>query len=307
MIQIEKLYKSYNDVTALDGIDLTLREGVITGLLGPNGAGKTTLVSILTGILKKSSGRVTVHGFDLDRNPDEIKSITGIVPQSLALYPLLTAHENLEYFGLLYGLKGKKLKERIAFAVMVASLESFLNRRAGKFSGGMQRRLNLAIGLLNDPEILYLDEPTVGVDAQSRQYMLDMIRKINIEQDTTIIYTSHYINEIEQISDDIVILDEGRIILNDMKERILSSGDALAIHVDSTAGDFMEGMKGIGGITCEPGSIYIEKDDRFSSNMIRAMSVLRDHNIGIRDMRYGTNRLEELYLHLTSTHLRDDE
>ncbi len=307
MIQVEKLYKRYNDVTALDGIDLNLREGVITGLLGPNGAGKTTLVSILTCVLEKSGGRVTVRGFDLDRNPDDIKSITGIVPQSLAFYPLLTARENLEYFGLLYGLTGKKLNERISFAAMVASLEPFLHRRAGKFSGGMQRRLNLAIGLLNDPEILYLDEPTVGVDAQSRQYMLDMIRKINTERGTTILYTSHYINEIEQISDDIVILDGGRIILNDAKERILSSGDALAIRVDSTASGFMDDIKGLGGVTCEAGSIYIEKDDRFSSNMIRAMSVLRDHNIGIRDMRYGTSRLEELYLHLTSTRLRDGE
>jgi ABC-2 type transport system ATP-binding protein len=169
MIQIQNLHKSYDDVIALNGIDLNIRDGAITGLLGPNGAGKTTLVLILTGIIKKNSGRVIINGMDLDKNLNEIQSIISIVPQTLALYPLLTAHENLEYFGALYGLQGRKLKERIDFSIEVASLQSFVKKRAGRFSGGMQRRLNLAIGMLNDPKILILDEPTVGVDAQSRK------------------------------------------------------------------------------------------------------------------------------------------
>ena len=305
MILIERLYKTYRDVTALDGIDLSIRKGVITGLLGPNGAGKTTLVSILTGVLKKDGGRVTVRGHDLDRNPDSIKSITGMVPQTLALYPLLTARENLEYFGVLYGLGGNALRERIDFSVNVASLQAFLDRRAGTFSGGMQRRLNLAIGLLNDPEVLYLDEPTVGVDAQSRQYILDMIRTINIEGGTTIVYTSHYLDEIERISDDIVIIDEGRIILSDRKERILAAGDAMAIRVDPPHDAAMEALAGIEGVTCEAGFIFVEKNDRLVPTLIGVLAALRDAGIGIASIRYRTNRLEELYLSLTSTRLRD--
>lgn len=307
MIHIQHLHKSYDDVIALRAIDLVIKKGAITGLLGPNGAGKTTLVSILTGIVKKTSGRVVIDGMDLDRDQDAIKSITGMVPQTLALYPLLTPHENLEYFGALYGLKGKALKERMAFSVEVASLRSFLHKRAGKCSGGMQRRLNLAIGLLNDPKVLYLDEPTVGVDAQSRQYILDMIRKINVERETTIIYTSHYISEIEQISDDVVIIDEGSIILNDTKQNVLTSSDSVTIRVEPGGAPLPESIRGLRGIACDGDEIYIARDERLYSNIIAVISALRDAGTGMADMRYNTNRLEELYLHLTSTKLRDDE
>ncbi len=307
MIKIQRLHKAYDDVIALRDIDLTIRDGAITGLLGPNGAGKTTLVSILTGILRKSGGKVIINGLDLDRDHQEIKSITSFVPQTLAQYPLLTSYENLEYFGALYGLRGKKLKERLDFSIEVASLHSFLYRRAGKCSGGMQRRLNLAIGLLNDPKILYLDEPTVGVDAQSRQYMLEMIQKINRDRKTTILYTSHYISEIEQISDDIVIIDEGRIILSDTKENILASSDALAIQINSMEPSVAEAIRNRDGATWEAGTIYIDKNGRMYSNMIQILSTLRDHNIGIVNMQFNTNKLEELYLRLTSKQLRDDE
>lgn len=307
MITIQRLHKTYNDVIALRNIDLTIRDGAITGLLGPNGAGKTTLVSILTGILKKSGGMVQINGFDLDRDLDKIKSITSFVPQTLALYPLLTSYENLEYFGAIYGLRGNKLKERMNFAIEVASLHSFLHKRAGKCSGGMQRRLNLAIGLLNDPQILYLDEPTVGVDAQSRQYILEMIQKINADRKTTIIYTSHYINEIEQISDDIVIIDEGNIILHDAKEKIISSSDELAIKTDSLDAVTAAMIKELQGASCESGTIYISKDRLLYPNLIQTLSLLREKNIGIVNMQYNTNRLEEVYLHLTSKQLRDNE
>src|SRR5208337_1015485 len=136
MIQIKDLHKSYDDVIALDNIDLTFRDGAITGLLGPNGAGKTTLVSILTGIIRKTSGQVTIDGMDLDLSLDGIRSISSIVPQSLAFYPTLTAYENLEYFGVLYGLEGKTLKERIDFSIGVATLQPFIKKRAGTLSGG---------------------------------------------------------------------------------------------------------------------------------------------------------------------------
>jgi ABC-2 type transport system ATP-binding protein len=307
MIQIQKLYKLYDDVIALNGIDLNIREGSITGLLGPNGAGKTTLVLILTGIIKKNSGRVIINGLDLDKNLNEIQSMISIVPQSLAFYPLLTAYENLEYFGALYGLQGKKLKERMDFSIEVASLQSFAKKRASKFSGGMQRRLNLAIGLLNDPKILILDEPTVGVDAQSRKYMLEMIRKINLEKKSTVIYTSHYISEIQQISDDIVIIDNGTIILNGALDAILTGSKALAIHVDPLDHSTLSRIQDAPGVTYDAGSIFIDRDRLLYQNIIQTLSVLRDNNIAIHNIQYNSNKLEELYLRLTSERLRDEE
>ncbi|MCG6534629.1 MAG: ABC transporter ATP-binding protein [Syntrophales bacterium LBB04] len=229
MIEINHLYKSY-DKPVLRDVNLTVRRGSIMGLLGPNGAGKTTLISILTGVIKKESGSITVAGLDLDGDLEAIQRKCSYVPQALAFYRLLTAWENLEYFGALWGLKGKKLKQRMAFCIDIGSMQSFAKKRVDKFSGGMARRLNLAIGLLNDPEVLYLDEPTVGVDTQSRNYILETIQNINRERKTTIVYTSHYMDEIEQVSQEIAIIDEGKIILQGDKQAILSGDDNLPGH-----------------------------------------------------------------------------
>jgi ABC-2 type transport system ATP-binding protein len=307
MIQIQHLSKFYEDNPVLNGIDLNIQDGAITGLLGPNGAGKTTLVSILTGILRKDSGAIKINNLDIDKNIEEIKSISAIVPQTLALYPTLTVYENMEYFGTIYGLSGKKLKERIEFSVEVASLQGFLKRRSSRCSGGMQRRLNMAIGLLNNPKILYLDEPTVGVDAQSRQYMLDMIRKINREQKTTIIYTSHYIDEIEQISDDIVIIDNGNIILKDKLSSILSCSDNVSIHVDSMDSTISGILGKIPGIEISRETISIERNESFYPGLIETLSTLHAEGKIVRDIKCNTDKLEQLYLKLTNKRLRDIE
>ena len=226
LIEIKHLYKSYDKKPVLTNVDLTVRRGSVMGLLGPNGAGKTTLIAILTGIINKDSGTITVDGMDMDRELHAIQAKCSYVPQSFAFYPRLTARENLEYFGALWGLKGKKLKERMDFCIDIGSMQNFADKRVDKFSGGMKRRLNLAIGLLHDPEILYLDEPTVGVDTQSRGYILETIKKINRDRHVTIIYTSHYMDEIEQVSDVIAIIHEGSIILQDDTKAVLSRGNA---------------------------------------------------------------------------------
>jgi len=229
LIEIKHLYKSY-EKPVLKDVNLSVRRGSIMGLLGPNGAGKTTIISILIGVTRKESGSITIGGLDLDRELKTIQSKCSYVPQNLAFYPRLTAFENLEYFGALWGLKGKKLKERMEFCIDIGSMQTFANKRVDKFSGGMKRRMNLAIGLLNDPEILYLDEPTVGVDTQSRNYILETIRKINRERKATIIYTSHYMDEIEQVSDEIAVIDEGKIIFHDDKQSILTRDDNVFGH-----------------------------------------------------------------------------
>ena len=307
MIKIENLYKSYDRKPVLEDVNLSVQHGAIMGLLGPNGAGKTTLISILTGVIKKDKGCVTVSGMDLDRELSSIQARCSYVPQSLAFYPRLTARENLEYFGALWGLKGKKLKERMEFCIDIGSMQAFLNKRVDKYSGVMKRRLNLAIGLLNDPEILYLDEPTVGVDSQSRNYILETIKKINRERDKTIIYTSHYMDEIEQVSDEIAIIDDGKIILHGGKEAILSRAGAISISVERIEEAAVKDLQLIGEIQIEKDGIHVKRDGRFNENMAAVFTVLHDHGVQVKNVVSGHKTLEELFLKLTNIRLRDED
>ena len=307
MIEIKHLYKSYNGKSVLDNVNLSVNRGSILGLLGPNGAGKTTLISILNGVIGKDSGNITVNGLDLDRELGRIQSIGSYVPQSLAFYPRLSASENLEYFGSLWGFKGKKLKDRMEFCIDVGSMQAFANKRVDKFSGGMKRRLNLAIGLLNEPEILYLDEPTVGVDAQSRNYILETIRKINRERKTTIIYTSHYMDEIEQVSDDIAVIDHGKIILHDVKQVILKGAEAVFIGVGQMEEAAVRKLQHLEGIEVEKEGVHVKRDGRFNEKMAAVFTVFHDHGVWVKDVAFGRGTLEELFLKLTNRRLRDED
>lgn len=226
-IVIRNLYKAYHDQTVLDHIDLTIEEGRIFGLLGVNGAGKTTLVSILNFLVKKDAGEVQFFGKDITADAKAIKAFSSFVPQSFAFYPNLTGYENLQFFAAINGLKGKACKAKIEAVIEQVSLQKEAKVRARKYSGGYKRRLNLAIGLLNNPKVLYLDEPTVGVDAHTRGQILQTIKDINQQQQTTVIYTSHYMEEIEAICDDIAILDKGKIILQGSKDALLAEHDSL--------------------------------------------------------------------------------
>ena len=306
MIEINHLYKSYGQQVVLDDINLSIQKGVITGLLGPNGAGKTTLVSILIGIIGRDKGEILIDGLNLDNHLSEIQTICSIVPQNLAVYPMLSAYENLEYFGGLQGLKGQKLKSRIDYCTEVASLQSFLTKRVHKFSGGMKRRLNLAIGLLNTPRILYLDEPTVGVDTQSRNYLLEMIKNINRKEGTTIIYTSHYMEEIEQVSDMIAIIDEGRLILNEPKAEILKREFKVSIRVGELNDALLDRFKRTKAIRIQDDCILLTKDGNFHDNLIEILSVLKRHNLEVMDIDSRDKSLETLFLNLTRKSLRDE-
>jgi ABC-2 type transport system ATP-binding protein len=307
LIEIKHLCKSYNRKSVLDDINLSVKRGSILGLLGPNGAGKTTLISILTGVNGKDSGNITVDGLDLDSELGRIQSICSYVPQALAFYPRLSACENLEYFGSLWGLKGKKLKERMEFCIDVGSMQAFANKRVDRWSGGMKRRLNLAIGLLNEPEILFLDEPTVGVDAQSRNYILETIRKINRERKTTIIYTSHYMDEIEQVSDDIAVIDQGKIILHDDKQVILTCDEAVFIRVGQMDEGAVKKLRQLEGIQVEGEGVHVARDGRFNEKMAAVFAVFHGHGICVNDIVFGHGNLEELFLKLTSRRLRDED
>jgi len=208
--ELTKLYKG-SDEPALKGVSLDILRGEIFGLLGPNGAGKTTTISILCGLFPPSSGSFRIDGLDFQHNLPAIKQIIGVVPQDIALYPTLTARENLTFFGNMYGLRGKSLRDRIGERLSVFGLEKYADKLVATYSGGMKRRVNLIAGLLHNPKVVFLDEPTVGIDVQSRMVILDYLKHIN-ETGTTIIYTSHYMEEAENLCTRVAIMDHGKII-----------------------------------------------------------------------------------------------
>lgn len=212
IIEISNLSKIYKDAEmySLNDFTLDINEGQIFGLLGPNGAGKTTLISILCGLVKPTSGNFTIDGLSYAKNANDIKKIIGVVPQEYALYPTLTARENLLYFGSMYGLKGNDLKEKVIDSLDFLGLLKFADKRIETFSGGMKRRVNLIAGILHDPKVLFLDEPTVGVDVQSKNAIIDYLKALN-NNGTTIIYTSHHLAEAQDFCTDIAILDRGKI------------------------------------------------------------------------------------------------
>lgn len=221
-IQTDRLVKRYRGAVspALDGVSLNVPEGERFGLLGPNGAGKTTLISILSGALRPSGGTASLLGFDLQTQFRKIRQFLGLVPQELALYDPLTARENLLFFGRIYGLSKKRLVQRIEECLALAGLEANAERPVKTFSGGMKRRLNLAIGLLHEPRLLILDEPTVGIDAQSRNAILESLEQIN-QSGTTLLYTTHYMEEAQRLCTRLAILDQGKILAEGPTQEVL--------------------------------------------------------------------------------------
>jgi len=213
-IRVTGLVKRYrgSDEATVNGLDLEVREGEIFGLLGPNGAGKTTTLSIVCGLLKATSGSIQVLGVDVDRHPGRIKHLLGFVPQDIALYPTLTARENLEFFGRMHGLYGAALAARIAELLTVVGLEKSADRRVATYSGGMKRRANLAAGVVHEPRLLVLDEPTVGIDAQSRGLIFENLRALSAAG-TTMIYATHYMEEAQRLCARVAIIDSGRVLI----------------------------------------------------------------------------------------------
>ena len=224
IIEIKSLSKKYKNAEkySLDNFSLTINKGEIFGLLGPNGAGKTTLISILCGLLKPTSGSFTIAGYNYSDNSLLIKKLIGVVPQEYALYPTLTARENLTYFGSMYGLKGTELKDKITTNLELLGLLKYADKRIETFSGGMKRRVNLIAGILHDPILLFLDEPTVGVDIQSKNAIIDYLKQCN-QNGTTIIYTSHHLTEAQDFCSTIAIIDQGEIYAKDTPKSLIEN------------------------------------------------------------------------------------
>jgi len=223
IIEIKNLYKIYSGNThpAVNNLSLTIERGEIFGLLGPNGAGKTTTISILCGLRHFNCGELRICNYSVKNESDKIKPLIGVVPQDIALYPTLTAYENLKIFGGIYGLKKKELNERIDELLKLFGLEKSKNRYVSNYSGGMKRRVNLIAGLLHRPQLLFLDEPTVGLDVQSRNVILENLEKIR-EAGTTIVYTSHYLGEAESFCTSIALIDDGQVICQGEPKQLIA-------------------------------------------------------------------------------------
>jgi ABC-2 type transport system ATP-binding protein len=223
IVEIESLTKIFKDSDnpAVNGVSFKIYKNDVFGLLGPNGAGKTTTISILCGLYPPTSGKITIDGMPLNDNISSIKQIIGVVPQDIALYPTLTARENLEFYGSMYGLSGKNLKDAINNWLEKLGLTKAANKKIETFSGGMKRRVNLIASILHQPKILFLDEPTVGVDVQSRTVIIDQLKELN-KQGTTIIYTSHHLEEAENFCTDIAIIDYGKILIQGSPKNLIA-------------------------------------------------------------------------------------
>jgi ABC-2 type transport system ATP-binding protein len=308
-IEVKNLKKTFDNTQAVQGISFDIMQGQIFSLLGPNGAGKTTTISILSTLIKPDSGSVTLMGYDLKQESNKAKACLGVVPQDIALYEDLTAAENLNFWGKMYGLRGNILKQRIQVVLEMIGLADRKNERVGKYSGGMKRRVNIGAALLHNPKILFMDEPTVGIDPQSRRHILDSIKLLN-QQGMTVLYTTHYMEEAQELSDQIAIMDKGKIIAMGTQAeliKIVGQSDRLTIEIDQDHSQVMElwqtvpGVQKISGVN---GSLDLLAED---SNQVlpRLFEIAAVNNTRITAINIQEPNLEAVFLHLTGKALRD--
>jgi len=310
MIRISNLTKRYPRALrpALDDISLHVPKGSIFGLLGANGAGKTTLLSLLAGLLEPDAGSVTVDGVDPARNPGIIRSLLGFVPQDLAFYPMLSVWENLAFYAGVQGLHGAEKRDRIEEVIAAVRLEAFGRQGAELLSGGLKRRLNLAIGLLGKPRLLCLDEPTVGIDPHSRQFILERIRAIR-DEGVTVIYTSHYMDEVQRLCDSVAIIDEGRILVASGMEELLSghAGELLRVRLAGGGAGACDAVAAEVAGTRRVGAAMLEVE---TSDPLAALAQLGREAAAagqrIAGIEYGRRSLEELYLSLSGKPWEED-
>ncbi len=293
---------------AVDAISFTVNEGEIFGLLGPNGAGKTTLISMLSCLAAPDGGSAQVGGCDLVRDRNAVKRMIGLVPQELALYPSLSAHENLLCFGGLYGLRGAELRANIRRVLAMVGLADRANDRVETLSGGMKRRINIAAGLLHAPRVLFLDEPTVGVDPQSRNFIFDGIEALR-RAGMTMLYTTHYMEEAQRLCDRVAIVDQGRVIALDTPKALMDAhGGVVSLVVEggdaATAAQTLAGLEGIVRASAADGRILVQSQNP-AAILGRVVEVATAAGLQIRAIEILEHNLESVFLDLTGRRLRD--
>lgn len=309
MIRIDGLKKSFGEIHAVDGISFEVREGEIFGLLGPNGAGKTTTISMISGVLRPDAGHIEVDGMEIWKKPREVKSILGVVPQEIALYEDLSPIDNLRFWGKLHNLRGRKLEESISEALNRVGLAQRAKDRVAHFSGGMKRRLNLAMGLLHQPKFLLLDEPTVGIDPQARLAILEIIREV-ASGGTTVLYTTHYMEEAQELCARIAIMDTGKILsTGSVEELSRQAGEGEILRLE---GEFDEDslralittIPGLKILHADSGKALLIIDPEGPGLMSLLPGVLRSE-LKISDLSIQRPSLQSVFIALTGRELRD--
>ncbi|OZU87840.1 export ABC transporter ATP-binding protein [Virgibacillus indicus] len=310
MLELVDLSKKFKQIYAVKNLNMFIEKGEIIGLLGPNGAGKSTAISMLTSLVEPTDGDVRFHNKSILKKPAPLRAVIGMVPQEIALYDDLTAQENLQFFGRIYRLKGAVLKKKIDEILELIGLTDRRKDVVKTFSGGMKRRLNIGVALLHDPEVIVMDEPTVGIDPQSRSYILETVKRLNAERQMTVLYTSHYMEEVEFLCDRIYIMDKGDLIASGTKEeikRILSAEKTISIKADrfnDTFIDLLEQNPTINRVVAEEKEVTIitAKETNLFSDLIK---MAEDTGIELNSVDVKTPTLEDVFLHLTGRALRD--
>jgi ABC-2 type transport system ATP-binding protein len=325
ILEVENLVKKFDEKVAVKGVSFTVEQGEVFGLLGPNGAGKTTTISVLTGVLAPTSGTGRIGGYDILKDPLKVKSLIGLVPQDLALYPTLSARANLNFFGSIYGLSGKILSERVDDVLEIVALKDRQKEPVEKFSGGMKRRVNIAAGLVHQPQLLFLDEPTVGVDPQSRNHIFESVLKLNRERGMSIIYTSHYMEEVELLCNRVAIIDQGEIIALDTIKNLIAmlGGGVIQVglrKVDEEQLEQMGRLPAVKNVTLVPLAEAAEPDSTEAAAPVRIVKVeavnsqqalvnllgyMNEKDIAIASLDILEPNLESVFLHLTGKKLRE--
>lgn len=308
IIKIKGLQKSFDKIVAIKNIDLEIAKGEFFGLLGPNGAGKTTTINILSSVLKPDAGEVTINGFDLQKEPSRCKQSIGIVPQELALYEELTAKENLLFWGSLYGISKTEANSRAEEMLQLFELNSRKNSLIKTFSGGMKRRVNIAAAMLHRPEILLMDEPTVGVDPQSRHQIYEVIAGF-AKQGVTIIYTTHYMDEIEKLCNRIGIIDNGEIIacgtLDELREKT-GANKSIIIYFENKNEEAIQKLKSLFGDKIKIfDDKIIYRTSKISHDLPMLIEKCASSCSSITNIALENASLETVFLNLTGRKLRD--
>lgn len=315
IVEVTDLHKQYNPpdgVTAVQGVSFAIRQGEIFSMLGPNGAGKSTTISMLSGLLTPTGGDAVIDGHSIRENGKAVKQVIGVVPQEIALYDTITARENLVFWGKMYGLSGVKLKERVTTVLEIAGLTDRADEKVETFSGGMKRRINIAVGLLHNPKVLYMDEPTVGIDPQSRRRILDTVKELNA-QGLTVLYTTHYMEEAEELSDRIGIIDHGKLIVVGTQEELtatIGQYDTVRLDIGETAernGTLVTDLARLDGVHQVDGeseSVIVQAKEA-NAVLPHILQTVAEHGRSIRRLEIQEPNLEAVFLHLTGRALRD--
>jgi len=309
MLSVNNLYKNYNKVKAVDGISFEVKQGEVFGLLGPNGAGKSTTISMVSTLFQPTKGEIFFKGRNIFDNINEIRQNLGVVPQDIALYPTLTGYENLTFWGNIYGLKGSELKKRINEVADIIGLNGRIKDRVDKYSGGMKRRLNIGAALLHNPELLIMDEPTVGIDPQSRNHILDTVRELN-KSGITIIYTSHYMEEVEYLCNRVCIMDQGKIVATGTQQELvelINGKTQINIKLNKHEDSILDMLRKIDGvyevkIIEDVITLYGENADMLIADII---AKLTGNGGRIESVDVKKPNLEAVFLKLTGKALRD--